>query len=77
MYVVFPPVNTAIFELLIVLMACWSHVVSKSSFCLITHSPLDGEGVLGDVSPAACALQLTSPPVLPLRKKNISGLMVF
>lgn len=38
MYVVFPPVNTAIFELLIVLVACWSHIVSKASFCLITHS---------------------------------------
>lgn len=37
MYVVFPPVNTAIFELRIVLMDCWSHTVSKWSSRLIIN----------------------------------------
>lgn len=47
MYVVFPPVDTAIFELCIVLMDCWSRAVSKRSSCLIISLASGLERALG------------------------------
>lgn len=77
MYVVFPPVDTAIFELCIVLMDCWSHAVSKRSSCLIISLASALERVVGVqlqhtlFSPdllCSVALLSTSSAVVYLRK---------